>query len=118
METFVDIISDIGAQISKNKRCRVNQQTLPKILYIVERCQGKRTNCRKNGIICEEKEREACHWSIASRASRFVTEFHLLQTAFGICIVTFAPPATAEFSKMIFPLCFLAMDAATYRPIP
>ena len=28
METFVDIISDIGAQISKIKRCRVNQQTL------------------------------------------------------------------------------------------
>ena len=30
METFVDIISDIGAQISKIKRCRVNQQTLNK----------------------------------------------------------------------------------------
>lgn len=28
METFVDIISDIGAQISKIKRCRINQQTL------------------------------------------------------------------------------------------
>lgn len=32
METFVDIISDIGAQISKIKRCRVNQQTLSTIL--------------------------------------------------------------------------------------
>ena len=31
METFVDIISDIGAQISKIKRCRVNQQTLLKM---------------------------------------------------------------------------------------
>lgn len=30
METFVDIISDIGAQISKIKRCRINQQTLLK----------------------------------------------------------------------------------------
>ena len=30
METFVDIISDIGAQISKIKRCRINQQTLNK----------------------------------------------------------------------------------------
>ena len=30
METFVDIISDIGAQISKIKRCRINQQTLYK----------------------------------------------------------------------------------------
>ena len=28
METFVDIISDIGAQISKIKRYRINQQTL------------------------------------------------------------------------------------------
>ena len=28
METFVDIISDIGARISKIKRCRVDQQTL------------------------------------------------------------------------------------------
>ena len=28
METFVDIISHIGAQISKIKRCRINQQTL------------------------------------------------------------------------------------------
>lgn len=33
METFVDIISDIGAQISKIKRCRVNQQTL--FIYLV-----------------------------------------------------------------------------------
>ena len=32
METFVDIISDIGAQISKIKRCRINQQTLNKLL--------------------------------------------------------------------------------------
>ena len=32
METFVDIISDIGAQISKIKRCRINQQTLNKPL--------------------------------------------------------------------------------------
>lgn len=32
METFVDIISDIGAQISKIKRCRINQQTLNSIL--------------------------------------------------------------------------------------
>ena len=31
METFVDIISDIGAQISKIKRCRINQQTLFKL---------------------------------------------------------------------------------------
>ncbi len=30
METFVDIISHIGAQISKIKRCRINQQTLSK----------------------------------------------------------------------------------------
>ena len=36
----------------------------------------------------------------------------------AICIVTFAPPKTAEFSKMIFPLCFFAIDAATYKPIP
>ena len=35
METFVDIISDIGAQISKIKRCRVNQQTLNKPLSII-----------------------------------------------------------------------------------
>ena len=32
METFVDIISDIGAQISKIKRCRINQQTLINLL--------------------------------------------------------------------------------------
>ena len=34
METFVDIISDIGAQISKIKRCRINQQTLPIICSV------------------------------------------------------------------------------------
>ncbi len=33
METFVDIISDIGAQISKIKRCRINQQTLYNDVY-------------------------------------------------------------------------------------
>ena len=32
METFVDIISDIGAQISKIKRCRINQQTLIRLI--------------------------------------------------------------------------------------
>ena len=37
---------------------------------------------------------------------------------YGICIVTFAPPVAGEFSKSIFPLCFLAMESATYRPIP
>ena len=36
METFVDIISDIGAQISKIKRCRINQQTLFSIDFIIE----------------------------------------------------------------------------------
>lgn len=36
METFVDIISDIGAQISKIKRCRINQQTLS-----IDECHGK-----------------------------------------------------------------------------
>ena len=35
METFVDIISDIGAQISKIKRCRVNQQTLIKFVHSI-----------------------------------------------------------------------------------
>ena len=34
METFVDIISDIGAQISKIKRCRINQQTLLKEILV------------------------------------------------------------------------------------
>lgn len=37
---------------------------------------------------------------------------------YGICIMTFAPPAAGEFSKIIFPLCFFAMESATYRPIP
>lgn len=35
METFVDIISDIGAQISKIKRCRINQQTLLNIIVLL-----------------------------------------------------------------------------------
>lgn len=35
METFVDIISDIGAQISKIKRCRINQQTLNREVHYV-----------------------------------------------------------------------------------
>lgn len=35
METFVDIISDIGAQISKIKRCRINQQTLNKEMHLI-----------------------------------------------------------------------------------
>ena len=40
METFVDIISDIGAQISKIKRCRINQQTLNREdLYVLGRTE-------------------------------------------------------------------------------
>ena len=40
METFVDIISDIGAQISKIKRCRINQQTLfrKRLNEVIIRC--------------------------------------------------------------------------------
>ena len=45
METFVDIISDIGAQISKIKRCRINQQTL---------CRYSREKCKENTRVYPE----------------------------------------------------------------
>ena len=56
METFVDIISDIGAQISKSKRCRINQQTLIKFLLNLRTgiCRGMEPiPTRKNlSLIC------------------------------------------------------------------
>lgn len=38
METFVDIISDIGAQISKIKRCRINGKLISRhyLIFIIK----------------------------------------------------------------------------------
>lgn len=102
METFVDIISDIGAQISKIKRCRVNQQTLINEMPF----------CKKEQI---KNQKEAFNWigKFLYFSIIFVMAFtsfspsHAYDTAHKICIHSNHPrqgflPLSAGFPIKIF----------------